>query len=90
LAVSGRAVVRGEWLLPRLQSFEREHPEIDVHVSASMQLVDFARDRIDVALRYGAGGYSDVFFEKLLTESVTPVCSPRCCTVNRFTRRAIC
>src|SRR6202789_4145678 len=41
-----------------------------------MQLSDFARDRIDVAIRYGAGGYPDVFFEKLLAETVIPVCSP--------------
>jgi LysR family glycine cleavage system transcriptional activator len=41
-----------------------------------MQLVDFSRDRIDVAVRYGAGGYPDVVFEKLLTETVIPVCSP--------------
>jgi len=47
-----------------------------VHVSASMQLADFARDRVDVAIRYGAGGYADVFFEKILAETVVPVCSP--------------
>jgi LysR family glycine cleavage system transcriptional activator len=76
LSVSVAPSFAAKWLLPRLRSFEREHPEIDVHVSASMQLVDFGRDRIDVAVRYGAGGYPDVFFEKLLTESVAPVCSP--------------
>ena len=76
LSVSVAPSFAAKWLLPRLQSFEREHPDIDVHVSASMQLVDFGRDRIDVAVRYGAGGYPDVFFEKLLTESVAPVCSP--------------
>lgn len=76
LSVSVAPSFAAKWLLPRLQSFERERPEFDVHVSASMQLVDFARDRFDVAVRYGAGGYSDVFFEKLLPESVVPVCSP--------------
>jgi len=76
LSVSVAPSFAAKWLLPRLTSFEAGHPEIDVHVSASMQLADFARDRVDVAIRYGAGGYSDVFFEKLLTETVTPVCSP--------------
>lgn len=76
LSVSVAPSFAAKWLLPRLQSFERERPEFDVHVSASMQLVDFARDRFDVAVRYGAGGYPDVFFEKLLPESVVPVCSP--------------
>jgi LysR family glycine cleavage system transcriptional activator len=76
LAVSVAPSFAAKWLLPRLYSFERQHPEIDVHVSASMHLADFARDRIDVAIRYGAGGYPDIFFEKLLPETVVPVCSP--------------
>ena len=76
LTVSATPSFAAKWLLPRLDSFGREHPEIDVHVSASIQLADFMRDRVDVAVRYGAGGYSDVFFEKLLTETVVPVCSP--------------
>ena len=76
LSISVAPSFAAKWLLPRLGSFEREHPEIDVHVSASMQLADFTRDRVDAAIRYGAGGYSEVFFEKLLAESVIPVCSP--------------
>jgi len=76
LTVSATPSFAAKWLLPRLDSFEREHPEIDVHVSASMHLTDFARERVDVAIRYGAGGYSEFFFEKLFPESVIPVCSP--------------
>jgi LysR family transcriptional regulator, glycine cleavage system transcriptional activator len=76
LTVSVAPSFASKWLLPRLESFASERPEIDVHVSASMQLVDFARDRVDVAVRYGAGGYGDVFFEKLLPETVIPVCHP--------------
>ncbi len=76
LTVSVAPSFAAKWLLPRLGSFAREHPDIDVHVSASMQLVEFSRDRIDVAIRYGPGGYADVFFEKLLPETVIPVCRP--------------
>ncbi len=76
LSVSIPPSFAAKWLLPRLDSFEREHPEIDVHVSASTEIADFKRDRIDVAIGYGPGGYSDVFLEKLLTETVIPVCSP--------------
>ncbi len=76
LNVSVAPSFASKWLLPRLSSFEAEHPEIDVHVSASMLLTDFANDGIDIAIRYGAGGYQDVVFEKLLTESLIPVCSP--------------
>lgn len=76
LSVSVAPSFAAKWLLPRLESFEQEHPEIEVRVSVSMQLAEFARDRIDAAIRYGGGAYPGVFFEKLLTETVVPVCSP--------------
>lgn len=76
LSVSVAPSFASKWLLPRLDSFNRLHPEIDVHVSASVQLVDFAKDGIDIAIRYGSGGYTDLVVERLLTETVIPVCSP--------------
>lgn len=76
LNVSVAPSFASKWLLPRLSSFETQHPEIDVHVSASMQLTDFANDGVDIAIRYGAGGYQDLVYEKLLTETLIPVCSP--------------
>src|SRR5262249_69330 len=52
------------------------HPDIDVRVSASMQLVDFAGGEVDVAIRYGAGRYPGLQSERLISEAVIPVCSP--------------
>lgn len=76
LSVSVAPSFASKWLLPRLELFQAAHPEIDVHVSASMQLSDFMKDGIDVAIRYGAGRYTDLSVELLLNESVVPVCSP--------------
>ena len=76
LSVSVAPSFASKWLLPRLERFQTAHPEIDVHVSASMQLSDFVKDGIDLAIRYGAGRYSDLSVERLMTESVVPVCSP--------------
>lgn len=76
LSVSVAPSFASKWLLPRLELFQAAHPEIDVHVAASMQLSDFMKDGIDVAIRYGAGRYTDVSVELLLNESVVPVCSP--------------
>jgi len=76
LSVSVAPSFASKWLLPRLESFQRTHPEIDVHVSASMQITDFVKDGTDLAIRYGAGRYSDLSVERLLAESVVPVCSP--------------
>lgn len=76
LSVSVAPSFASKWLLPRLELFQQAHPEIDVHVSASMQLSDFIKDGTDVAIRYGAGRYSDLAVERILSESVVPVCSP--------------
>jgi LysR family transcriptional regulator, glycine cleavage system transcriptional activator len=65
-----------KWLLPRLDRFQAAHPEIDVRVAASMELVDFSTGDVDVAIRYGAGGYSDLVVERLMSDTVYPVCSP--------------
>ncbi|MFO1091259.1 MAG: transcriptional regulator GcvA [Hyphomicrobiales bacterium] len=76
LTVSVAPSFAAKWLLPRLHEFEKRYPDIDVHVSASISLVDFARDGVDVAIRYGSGHYPDLVVERLLTEYVVPVASP--------------
>jgi LysR family transcriptional regulator, glycine cleavage system transcriptional activator len=76
LTVSVAPSFASKWLVPRLDRFQEKHPEIDVRVSASMQVTDFSRDDVDLAIRYGGGRYADLVVEKLLPESVFPVCSP--------------
>ncbi|MBZ0218097.1 MAG: transcriptional regulator GcvA [Fimbriimonadaceae bacterium] len=65
------------WLLPKLQSFNAAHPEIDMRLMVSDELVDFVRDGIDIAVRYGHGGYDSDEYELLLSEEIFPVCSPK-------------
>lgn len=67
----------GRWLVPRLHRFHREHRDIDVRLSTSGAHADFIRDGIDIAIRYGAGGYEGVASELLAEEEVAPVCSPQ-------------
>lgn len=66
----------GRWLVPRLHRFHRAHRDIDVRISTSGRLVDFVRDGIDIAIRYGAGDYEGVVSELLSEVDVFPVCSP--------------
>ena len=65
-----------KWLMPRLFEFNEAHPEIDVWVSADMAAIDFANADVDLAIRFGPGGYAGLHEEKLLSEAVLPVCSP--------------
>lgn len=65
-----------KWLVPRLGRFEAAHPQVDVWLSADMDLVDFASGEVDLAIRYGAGPYPGLEAIRLMSESVIPVMSP--------------
>jgi LysR family glycine cleavage system transcriptional activator len=76
LAVSVPPSFAARWLTTRLVRFAALHPEIEVWISADMQLSDVAGGRVDVAVRYGLGNYPDVRSDRLLDADVLPVCSP--------------
>ncbi|MED5620451.1 LysR family transcriptional regulator [Ideonella sp. BN130291] len=40
------------WLIPRLQAFQRDHPDIDIRVSASDAMADLDDPELDLAIRY--------------------------------------
>ncbi|RVU36342.1 transcriptional regulator GcvA [Hwanghaeella grinnelliae] len=65
------------WLVPRLDRFRKQHPEIDVRLTASERLVDFARDDVEMAIRYGRGQYPGLTCERFIDEEIFPVCSPK-------------
>jgi LysR family glycine cleavage system transcriptional activator len=77
LTVSTMPSFAAKWLVPRLGRLRQSHPGIDLRISATLQLVDFSRDDIDVAVRCGRGHYPGLRADRLFTEDVFPVCSPR-------------
>ncbi|MGQ9365342.1 transcriptional regulator GcvA [Azospirillum sp. ST 5-10] len=77
LTVSCTSGFASQWLLPRLSRFESLHPHVDVRISASNRIMDFARDRIDCAVRHGFGRDPGLISERLVDDDLTPVCSPR-------------
>ena len=77
LNVSVAPSLAAKWLVPRLDRFHEVHPDIEVWVSADMDIVDFAMDDVDIAIRYGGGNYPGLDVELLMSETILPVCSPR-------------
>jgi LysR family glycine cleavage system transcriptional activator len=77
VSISAAPSFASKWLIPRLAAFQELHPEADVRTSADMALTDFSGSDIDLAIRYGPGGYEGLQSERLMTESVIVVCSPR-------------
>ena len=64
------------WLVPRLEKFRRNYPNIELRIDGTDRLVDIIRGEADVAIRYGPGGYSGVVCDRLFGMRATPVCSP--------------
>jgi LysR family glycine cleavage system transcriptional activator len=66
-----------KWLFPRLIKFDQQQPEIEVSISTSSRMLDFASGEADISIRYGRGGYPGLIVEHLLGDDMFPVCSPQ-------------
>jgi LysR family glycine cleavage system transcriptional activator len=69
--------IAAKWLIPRLEHFNRQHPEIDIRITTTRDMVDFEREGIEIGIRYGRGDYPGLVSELLLSSEVSPVCSPQ-------------
>ena len=77
LTVTAGPAFTAKWLAPRLFSFARENPDIELRFSAGLRLVDFARDDVDVAIRFGQGFDETMFSKALMEDWVAPMMSPK-------------
>ena len=77
LRISVTPSFAAKWLTPRIDRFLAEHPEVEVWISADMNLAELSEDGADLAVRYGCGDYPGLTTERLMAETVLPVCSPR-------------
>ena len=64
------------WLVPRLGRFTRRFPDIQLRIQAGTAPVDFDRDEIDVAVRFGGGGLDGMLAVPLFGERIAPLASP--------------
>lgn len=64
------------WLAPRLFQFASAHPNIELRLSASLKVLDFDRDEVDIAIRYGRGPDRGLFSQSLGVEWATPMVAP--------------
>lgn len=76
LRLSMMPTVASGWLVPRLPRFVARHPELELHLHSGTGLVDFAKDAIDAALRFGPGVWPGLDAIPLFHEWITPVAAP--------------
>lgn len=65
-----------KWLVPRLHHFSAKFNDIDVRIKAVNETDDFLDDTVDIGVVYGNGQWKGLHCTKLLSEYLTPVCSP--------------
>lgn len=68
--------IAGRWLLPLLPSFIKNHPHIEVRVSAEPTRSGLSWDAVDLAILYGDAMPNDSAIEPFIDELIQPLCSP--------------
>jgi len=63
------------WLLPRIEAFQRQHPDIDIRVSATDMIADLDDPELDISLRYCSPAQAPEGAVRLFGEVLTPVVS---------------
>lgn len=76
LVIGAGPAFSAKWLAPRVYRFVDEHPEIELRIAASLKRTDFREDQVDAVIRFGGGGYEELFYEKLFDDAVLPLASP--------------
>lgn len=76
VAITTWASFASMWLIPRLEAFQRAHPDIDIRIDAGDAKVDLATADVDLALRYAVPSAVPANAVRLFGEQLTPVTSP--------------
>ena len=76
LTISAPPAIANGWLLPRLPQFQDHAPNVELRLHPSTRTVDFARDDVDVGLRYAVHRPEGLHAEHLLREVAYPVAGP--------------
>lgn len=76
LTISTNVSFANRWFAPRLHRLVARMPEFDIHLDVTDVNINLYEGNADAAIRYGEGTYPHAIAERLLNESVSPVCSP--------------
>lgn len=76
LHISVTPTFAASWLMPRMPKFRARHPEVDLMIDPTPEIVALSSDGIDVALRYGVGPWPGLDAEMLLRSPMVVVAAP--------------
>ena len=76
ITVTAGPAITAKWLAPRMFAFASAHPEIELRFTATLRLLDFDRDEVDVAIRFGMTSAAGLYSKPIIGEWVTPMATP--------------
>lgn len=76
LTITAGPAFTAKWLAPRFFRFADAHPELELRFVATLRAMDFHRDGVDAAIRFGVAAPEDLYSEVLAEEWMTPMCAP--------------
>jgi len=77
LTVTTMPSFAARWLAPRIGQFIEQHPDVELNIITTNAVLDFVRDGVDVAIRFGLGqSPPDETAERLLEDELMVVASP--------------
>jgi LysR family glycine cleavage system transcriptional activator len=76
LSLSASPGITSSWLMPRLPRLLAAHPELQLNLQSTSALVNFEREAVDAAVRYGKGEWDGLRSERLFGEWIGPVAAP--------------
>lgn len=77
LVISSTYTIASKWLAPHLGSFHLQNPAVAVRLLTDQRLVDFSREAVDVAIRYGDGNWPGLACHRMMELTFTPMLSPK-------------
>ncbi len=86
VTIAAPPAIASKWLAPRLRRFSALYPDINLHITAKITLVDSVREGegdggsllegADIAIRSGSGQYDNYTVEMMFPAYAVPMCSP--------------
>jgi len=64
------------WIIPRLQAFRANHPDIDFRIQTSDRDINIITEKIHLGIRRGHGEWAEYESYELAREILFPVCNP--------------
>jgi len=76
LRLSVSPLFASAWLIPRVPAFMADHPEIELVIESSLQVLDFDNDAVHAGVRVGDGNWPGLTAQRLMDLHATPVAAP--------------